>query len=204
MNFPAYVPAAVRVHIATLLEGDSCEPHGWAASLANAVESLSRIDLAIETYIRRGEDDYLPGLRIQRAEAVAYRDRLAGHVDCLQRLANDARMCEAYARLTNEFSDDKQWRNFIYAAWSARMDFTKYRDRLKRATELKGEIADAAELLAKLIRQFADLPLELTLTCMTPFRGGHCGQCSKCGERQQAYVDAAVNDPTVYAAGEDL
>ncbi len=50
----------------------------------------------------------------------------------------------------------------------------------------------------QLIRQFANLPLELTLTCMTPVRGGHCGRCSKCGERQQAYVDAGIDDPTVY------
>jgi 7-cyano-7-deazaguanine synthase len=50
-----------------------------------------------------------------------------------------------------------------------------------------------------LIRQFADLPLELTLICMTPVRGGRCGRCSKCGERQQAYWDAGIDDPTVYA-----
>lgn len=51
-----------------------------------------------------------------------------------------------------------------------------------------------------LIRNFADLPLELSLTCLTPVNGGHCGRCSKCGERQQAFVDAGVKDPTVYAA----
>lgn len=51
----------------------------------------------------------------------------------------------------------------------------------------------------QLIRQFANLPLELTLTCMTPVRGGHCGRCSKCGERQVAYSNAGIEDPTVYA-----
>jgi hypothetical protein len=65
-------------------------------------------------------------------------------------------MRDAFALLTREFTDDKQWRNFIYAAWAARVDFAKYRDRLKRAAELKGEIADAAEALAKLIRQFSE------------------------------------------------
>lgn len=156
MDFPAHVPAAVRAHITTLIEGDSREPQGWAASLANAEESLARIDLVIETYLRRGEDDYLPSLRIQKAEALAHRDRLAGDVDCLRRLAHDARMADAFAVLTSEFTDDRQWRNFTYAAWAARADFSKYRDRLKRAAELKGEIADAAETLAKLIHQFAD------------------------------------------------
>lgn len=52
----------------------------------------------------------------------------------------------------------------------------------------------------ELIRNFSDLPLELSLTCLTPVNGGHCGQCSKCGERQQAFIDAGVKDPTVYAA----
>jgi hypothetical protein len=157
MDFPAYVPAAVRAHITTLIDGDSWEPQGWAASLANAEESLSRIERAIETYLRRGEDDYLPSLRIQKAEALAHRDRLAGDVDCLRRLAHDARMRDAFALLTREFTDDKQWRNFIYAAWAARVDFAKYRDRLKQAAELKGDIADAAETLAKLIRQFSEI-----------------------------------------------
>ncbi len=156
MDFPAHVPAAVRAHITTLIEGDSWEPQGWAASLADAEETLARIDRAIETYIRRGEDDYLPSLRIQRAEALAHRDGLAGDVGCLRRLAHDARMADAFALLTREFTDDRQWRNFTYAAWAARADFSKYRDRLKRARELKGEIADTAETLAKLIHQFAD------------------------------------------------
>ncbi len=64
-------------------------------------------------------------------------------------------MREVFALLTREFIDDQQWRSFTYAAWAARVDFAKYRDRLKRAAELKGEIADAAETLAKLIRQFS-------------------------------------------------
>ena len=156
MDFPAYVPAAVRAHIATLIEGDSWEPQGWAASLASAERQLAEIEGAIETKTRRGEHDYLPSLRIQRAEAVAHRDMLAGEVDCLRRLAHDARMRVAFALLTREFSDDGQWRNFIRSAWAARVDFAKYRDRLKRAAELKGEIADAAEALAKLIRQFSE------------------------------------------------
>jgi hypothetical protein len=156
MDFPAYVPAAVRAHITTLIEGDSRWPQGWAASLADAERQLAEIEGAIDAKTRRGEHEYLPSPRIQRAEALAHRDMLAGEVDCLQRLAHDARMAEAFELLAHEFTDDRQWQNFIYAAWAARGDFAKYRDRLKRATELKGEIADAAETLAKLIRQFAD------------------------------------------------
>ena len=44
------------------------------------------------------------------------------------------------------------------------------------------------------------VPLELTLSCMNPAGGRHCGQCSKCRERRDAFAEAAVEDPTPYAA----
>jgi len=58
------------------------------------------------------------------------------------------------------------------------------------------------------------LPLELTLSCMNPVSratdagdsdGGtvasarHCGLCSKCRERHDAFLDASLPDPTDYA-----
>ena len=43
------------------------------------------------------------------------------------------------------------------------------------------------------------VPLELTLSCMNPHSGLHCGQCSKCRERRDAFHDAGVADPTTYA-----
>ena len=43
------------------------------------------------------------------------------------------------------------------------------------------------------------VPLEATLSCMSPQDGGHCGRCSKCRERRDAFAEAAVADPTVYA-----
>ena len=55
---------------------------------------------------------------------------------------------------------------------------------------------------AQLIREHSHLPLELTLTCMAPYKDGHCGQCSKCHERQQAFAEAGVTDPTTYMAME--
>ena len=36
------------------------------------------------------------------------------------------------------------------------------------------------------------VPFELTLSCMNPGAGGHCGACSKCRERQQAFAAAGV------------
>jgi 7-cyano-7-deazaguanine synthase len=43
------------------------------------------------------------------------------------------------------------------------------------------------------------VPLELTLSCMNPQDGQHCGQCSKCRERRDAFRDAGIADPTTYA-----
>jgi 7-cyano-7-deazaguanine synthase len=43
------------------------------------------------------------------------------------------------------------------------------------------------------------VPLALTLSCMNPQNGLHCGRCSKCRERRDAFSDAGITDPTVYA-----
>lgn len=42
--------------------------------------------------------------------------------------------------------------------------------------------------------------MDLTLSCMQPVAGGHCGRCSKCRERRDAFRDAGVIDPTTYAS----
>jgi 7-cyano-7-deazaguanine synthase len=44
------------------------------------------------------------------------------------------------------------------------------------------------------------VPLDLTLSCMNPRDGLHCGQCSKCRERRDAFNQAGMTDPTRYAA----
>jgi 7-cyano-7-deazaguanine synthase len=44
------------------------------------------------------------------------------------------------------------------------------------------------------------VPLELTLSCMNPREGRHCGQCSKCRERRDAFAEAGLEDPTTYAS----
>ena len=61
---------------------------------------------------------------------------------------------------------------------------------------------------ADVIRRGAALgvPFELTMSCMNPRPAAddprpaiHCGECSKCRERHDAFVDAGVADPTAYA-----
>ena len=42
------------------------------------------------------------------------------------------------------------------------------------------------------------VPLELTLSCMQPRDGRHCGRCSKCRERQDGFREAGGIDPTTY------
>ncbi len=44
-----------------------------------------------------------------------------------------------------------------------------------------------------------DVPLELTLSCMQPRDGLHCGRCSKCRERRDAFAKAGGADPAAYA-----
>jgi 7-cyano-7-deazaguanine synthase len=42
------------------------------------------------------------------------------------------------------------------------------------------------------------VPLELTLSCMQPRNGAHCGRCSKCRERIEAFREAGGGDGTAY------
>jgi len=42
------------------------------------------------------------------------------------------------------------------------------------------------------------VPLALTLSCMQPQGGVHCGRCSKCRERRDGFREAGVEDPTKY------
>ena len=49
------------------------------------------------------------------------------------------------------------------------------------------------------LRRGADLPLQLTLSCIGPVDGRHCGCCNKCAERQRGFADAGMDDPTDYA-----
>jgi 7-cyano-7-deazaguanine synthase len=53
---------------------------------------------------------------------------------------------------------------------------------------------------ADVIRLGASLgvPFELTLSCMEPKDGLHCGRCSKCRERRDGFLEARIPDPTQY------
>ena len=92
------------------------------------------------------------------------------------------------------------------------------------AHELSIEAPFAGMSKADVIRRGVALgvPLELSLSCMNPTRSGqwsvdsgqsdhrplatghyvHCGTCSKCRERHDAFLEAGISDPTSYASRE--
>lgn len=75
-------------------------------------------------------------------------------------------------------------------------------------TALSGGLGTAIRIVApfaalekaEVIRRGIELgvPLELTLSCMQPSDGLHCGRCSKCRERRDAFREAGIEDPTRY------
>lgn len=44
------------------------------------------------------------------------------------------------------------------------------------------------------------VPMEWSMSCMNPQEGRHCGLCSKCRERRDAFAEAGVEDLTLYAS----
>jgi 7-cyano-7-deazaguanine synthase len=51
----------------------------------------------------------------------------------------------------------------------------------------------------RVIRLGRNWPLHLSFSCISPQNGQHCGRCNKCAERQRAFRQARVSDPSRYA-----
>ncbi len=50
------------------------------------------------------------------------------------------------------------------------------------------------------LRRGRGLPLGETFSCLRPASSSHCGRCNKCAERRHGFLEAGVEDPTLYAA----
>jgi 7-cyano-7-deazaguanine synthase len=74
------------------------------------------------------------------------------------------------------------------------------------AHDLRIDAPYAGTSKAAVIRRGAALgvPFDLTLSCMSPRRSRHCGTCSKCRERHDAFLEAGVADLTEYADASNL
>jgi 7-cyano-7-deazaguanine synthase len=79
--------------------------------------------------------------------------------------------------------------------------FAAYEAVLNQATlgDLHIERPFGAMAKRQVMKLGRDVPLELTFSCIAPQNGLHCGRCNKCAERQHAFRDADLSDPTRYA-----
>lgn len=70
------------------------------------------------------------------------------------------------------------------------------------ATQYRIQVETPLQELRKeeVLRRGADLPLELTFSCIRPVSGLHCGHCNKCAERRRGFTAAGLLDPTPYAS----
>jgi 7-cyano-7-deazaguanine synthase len=69
---------------------------------------------------------------------------------------------------------------------------------LAHALQIAAPLAHLRKSEVIRLGQSLGVPLALTLSCMNPIGDAHCGACSKCRERQQAFEEAGVRDETAY------
>lgn len=156
MDFPSYVPSAVRVRVAAMLEGEGRKFKGLLSTLTLAEADLQRIQRAFDERVR--DDVEANGLRIQRKELTERCAHLTADIECLKRLVHDARMQTPYALLISLPNvTELQLSGFIDAAWAAHMDYAKFRERVKVADEIAREVAKAAGELADVLRKAESL-----------------------------------------------
>ncbi len=146
MDFPSYVPEGARQHALHYLSH-------WEPSLAEYDNEIAELKLQIK---QDNNSVYHEKLR----ETEKYRNELAEDISTLKRLIHDARMKDAYKSLVTDFFDEENSQakidSFIHGAWAARVDFLKCREALKKADDLRKDIAKTADKLANLLDEITN------------------------------------------------
>ena len=70
--------------------------------------------------------------------------------------------------------------------------------RLALGTPVRLKAPFAGLSKSEVLRRGRDLPLGLTFSCLRPKGLRHCGRCTKCFERREAFRGASLPDPTDY------
>ena len=190
---PRVLPVYVRAGLVWEREELAALERFLAATPNGSRESLRVLDLPVRDlygvhWSLSGEDvpgydgavdsNYLPGRNLLLLAKVAVLCALAD----ADRIAMAALSANPFADGTPEF-----FRGFADVASQA----------LSKRLSIK--IPFRALDKAEVIRRGRDLPLELTLSCIQPRNGTHCGDCTKCAERREAFAASGVPDRTRYA-----
>jgi 7-cyano-7-deazaguanine synthase len=149
------------------------------AANAAARDHWSRTGRGVPGYHAAVESNYLPGRNLSLLTSAA--------IFCAHRRIGEIAMALLES---NPFPD-------------ARRDFFRAFERtvaLGVALPLKITMPFLGMEKDDVIRLGKNLPLALTLTCASPIRGRHCGNCTKCAERIEAFKRSGVPDPTSYVS----
>lgn len=153
-QYPSYLPLAVRDYVAEFMEGANGSG-GFVSYRDEKAKELESVRQRISELEKSG--DLVSAEMREKYESIKQEhDYLDGHIKCVQRLAVDMRMQDAYALLAAELTDALEWEHFLYSAWAARMDYGPYKERLNRAKQIRDEIARTADNLANLLREITD------------------------------------------------
>jgi hypothetical protein len=171
VNIPAHSPAGVRdvaQRILTIGESELKYAESEIARLDSQIHAgEQQIASQPDTGVPQWWPEYLARLRQRRTAAEASRDYWAEGRTCLDRMVNGAGMQATYLELAAAFSkDDDEARQrkigiLFSTAWSARLDYSKYRNNVRQAVDLKGKIAITAAHLANLIRQLQNTGVQV-------------------------------------------
>lgn len=163
MDIPAYVPQGAREHARHFLGHYEPLLSTTERELAETEQAIrewsSRIAGRPPAEIPESYRNKLKALYQRRKEKNHWRDRLTRDIASIHRVIHDSRMKNAYRLLSDALFDEADEHRqalidgFLYAAWAARLDFSLYREKLKRAAQLRDDIAATADKLAGLLRE---------------------------------------------------